>query len=62
VEETARAIGADSLSYLSLGSLSDVLNRAGCPICDACFSGDYPIPPPAKAEKNIFDRHIARSL
>ena len=59
VDETARLIGADSLAYLSLDSLAQVLERSGgCPICDACFSGRYPVDPPAAAEKNRFDRRI----
>jgi amidophosphoribosyltransferase len=59
VDETARLIGADSLAYLSLDSLARVLERSGgCPICDACFSGRYPVDPPAAAEKNRFDRRI----
>ncbi|MDR2089903.1 MAG: amidophosphoribosyltransferase [Clostridiales Family XIII bacterium] len=59
VNETARIIGADSLAYLSLAALSDVLEKSGnCPVCDACFSGNYPIDPPAAAEKSIFDRRI----
>jgi amidophosphoribosyltransferase len=59
VDETARLIGADSLSYLSLRSLADVLECAGgCPVCDACFSGNYPVDPPAAAEKNPFGQRI----
>jgi amidophosphoribosyltransferase len=59
VDETARLIGADSLSYLSLGSLTDVLEGlglGGC--CDACFSGNSPVDPPAAAEKNPFGQRI----
>jgi amidophosphoribosyltransferase len=59
VDETARLIGADSLAYLSLESLADVLTKVGgCPVCDACFSGNYPIDPPAAAEKNPFGQRI----
>jgi amidophosphoribosyltransferase len=59
VDETARLIGADSLAYLSKDALRDVLERCGgCPVCDACFSGNYPVAPPPVAEKNIFDQRI----
>jgi amidophosphoribosyltransferase len=58
VDETTRLIGADSLSYLSGESLAGLLNEKGCPICDACFSGHYPISPPSAARKNIFDQRI----
>ena len=44
VDEIRRAIGADSLGYLSIESL----RRAGMQLkhghCDACFSEDYPVP------------------
>ncbi len=51
VEETARYIGADSLGYLSLeGMLAiDELPKIG--FCDACFSGNYPIPRVDEASK-----------
>jgi amidophosphoribosyltransferase len=58
VEDTAKLIGADSLAYLSREALSSIIGEEGCPICDACFSGLYPVNPPTVAEKNIFDRRI----
>ncbi|MDR2295188.1 MAG: amidophosphoribosyltransferase, partial [Clostridiales Family XIII bacterium] len=62
VDETARRIGADSLAYLSLASLARVLEQSGgCPVCDACFSGKYPVAPPTAAEKNRFDKRISRA-
>jgi amidophosphoribosyltransferase len=49
VKEIATAIGADSLTFLSLDglyrSVGEQGRNAGRPqYCDACFSGDYPIP------------------
>ena len=49
VEEMMRLIGVDSLAYLSLDGLYRALGEtrrdADLPqYCDACFSGDYPIP------------------
>lgn len=49
VEEMCRFIGADSLSFISLDGLYRALGeRAREPVapkfCDACFTGDYPIP------------------
>ncbi|MDR0424401.1 MAG: amidophosphoribosyltransferase [Clostridiales Family XIII bacterium] len=58
VEETAEIIGADSLAYLPIESLSAIIGSKGCPICCACFSGDYPIQPPTKAEKSQFEQKI----
>ncbi|MBQ9616157.1 MAG: amidophosphoribosyltransferase [Selenomonadaceae bacterium] len=44
VEEICRIIGADSLGYLGLERLKEMVD--GRSICDACFSGNYPIAPP----------------
>ncbi len=42
VEEIGRYITADSLGYVSLPGLRAAVGGEG--YCDACFSGDYPIP------------------
>jgi amidophosphoribosyltransferase len=49
VEEMARLIGADSLAFISIDGLYRALGLEGRdpvtpPYCDACFTGDYPIP------------------
>jgi amidophosphoribosyltransferase len=49
VEEMAKLIGADSLAFLSIDGLYRALGRPGRQAdrpayCDACFTGDYPIP------------------
>ena len=49
IEAMARHIGVDSLAFLSIDGLYRALGEAGRKIeapqyCDACFSGDYPIP------------------
>lgn len=46
VEEICQMIGADSLGYLSLERLSEMVG--GLPICNACFSGQYPVKPPTE--------------
>ena len=43
-ESIRKLIGADSLGYLTLESLLDVISGKGKGFCHACFSGDYPIP------------------
>jgi amidophosphoribosyltransferase len=42
VEEIARYITCDSLAYLSMEGLRAAVPGPG--FCDACFSGDYPVP------------------
>ena len=54
VDEIAGVLGVDSLGYLSLeGMLESVPDGPGG-FCHACFSGDYPTPPPADPEKLRF--------
>lgn len=42
VEEINRMIGSDSLGYLEIGSLGEMIGEPGHLFCDACFSGEYP--------------------
>ncbi|MCI9068560.1 MAG: amidophosphoribosyltransferase [Lachnospiraceae bacterium] len=44
VEEIRQEIGADSLGYLRLERLPQMVG--GLPICASCFDGDYPVEPP----------------
>jgi amidophosphoribosyltransferase len=53
-EQIAAHIGVDTLGYLSLdGMLGSVPDGPGG-FCHACFSGDYPTPPPADPDKLRF--------
>ncbi|CCY58143.1 amidophosphoribosyltransferase [Clostridium sp. CAG:632] len=47
VEEICRIIGADSLGYLELNRLPELIHDH-CGYCDACFSGNYPIKRPTE--------------
>ena len=49
VEEMTRFIEADSLAFISIDGLYRAMgepkrNAAAPQYCDACFTGDYPIP------------------
>jgi amidophosphoribosyltransferase len=44
VEEIRQIIGADSLGYLGIDRLSEMVD--GLPICKGCFTGQYPMEPP----------------
>jgi amidophosphoribosyltransferase len=44
VEEIAEELGADSLHYLSLEGVYEAVGVSRDAHCDACFSGDYPLP------------------
>jgi len=54
VEEICKIIGADSLGYLTVEDLKEM--SGGLNICDACFSGNYPIAPPTEDIRGDFDR------
>ncbi|NLL77288.1 MAG: amidophosphoribosyltransferase [Clostridiales bacterium] len=44
VEEICKVIGADSLAYLKVERLEEMVNGLG--ICKGCFTGEYPLVPP----------------
>ena len=58
VEEMREIIGVDSLGFLSLEACRKI--AVGCKLgfCDACFSGEYPIPVPEQVDKNRFETEI----
>lgn len=45
VDEICKIIGADSLGYLEVDRLSEMI-CGGTGFCDACFTGNYPMDPP----------------
>jgi amidophosphoribosyltransferase len=53
--EIAQHIGADSLGYLSLEGLLDVVGHGAGGHCQACFSGDYPVSAVAGMGKEMFE-------
>jgi amidophosphoribosyltransferase len=44
VQEVAAELGADSLHYLSLEGVYEAIGGSRADHCDACFSGEYPLP------------------
>jgi amidophosphoribosyltransferase len=54
VDEIAAHIGVDSLAYLSLEGMLESVPDGPRGFCHACFSGDYPTPPPADPDKLRF--------
>ena len=54
VDEIAGALGVDSLGYLSLEGMLDSVPDGPEGFCHACFSGDYPTPPPTDPQKLRF--------
>ncbi len=60
VEEIAAEIGVDSLGYLSVEGVRAIAKNAHCGFCDGCFTGTYPIEPPAEAPKDKFEQKIQK--
>lgn len=54
VDEIARHVGVDSLGYLSLDGMLGAVPDGPDGFCHACFSGDYPTPPPTDPDKLRF--------
>jgi amidophosphoribosyltransferase len=54
VDDIAAEIGADSLGYLSLDGMLESVPTGPAGFCHACFSGDYPTPPPTDPDKLRF--------
>jgi amidophosphoribosyltransferase len=54
IDEITHEVGADTLGYLSLDGMLESVPGGPSGFCHACFSGDYPTPPPADPEKLRF--------
>jgi amidophosphoribosyltransferase len=54
VDEIAVALGVDSLGYLTLEGMLESAPTGPRGFCHACFSGDYPTPPPTDPDKLRF--------
>ncbi len=44
-DEICKAINADSLGFLSIEALGKLRGKSNLSFCDACFTGNYPVPP-----------------
>ncbi len=51
VPEIAEKLGVDTLAYLSLEGMLGAVPKGPAGFCHACFSGDYPTPPPSDPVK-----------
>jgi len=52
-EEICKIIGADSIGYLQLDRLNEIVE--GLPVCKGCFTGEYPLAPPTQDIRGEFD-------
>ena len=58
IEEISKAIGADSLAYISEDGMISATHQPRERLCTACFTGTYPIalPDPELLGKNLLER------
>ncbi len=54
VEDIRQIIGADSLAYLKVERLEQLVK--GLPICKGCFTGKYPLEPPKEDIRGEYDK------
>jgi amidophosphoribosyltransferase len=57
VDEIRDFLAVDSLAYLSLEAMLGCVDAQRKNYCNACFSGDYPIPIDGDFHKEIFERN-----
>jgi amidophosphoribosyltransferase len=62
-------LNLDTLAYLTLDRLVEATGAAGTGFCDACFTGDYPVPVPVTLRKHVLEpdghprgRHVQPAL
>ena len=55
VEQICEMIGADSLGYLDIERLSELIDGDKA-YCNACFSGNYPVEPPKEDIRGDFEK------
>ncbi|AGW12127.1 amidophosphoribosyltransferase [Megalodesulfovibrio gigas] len=60
IDEIARFIGLDSLHYITIEGLLSAVSHPS-DYCLACFTGDYPIPPPGQGGKLCLENPVALS-
>lgn len=57
-DEICRYIGADTLGFLSVESLSQIAEECSLDFCDACFSGNYPLDVSDTSRKDKYSEKI----
>ena len=55
VEEIRQIVGADTLGYLAVEGLMKVVGGSSGGFCDACFTGNYPVPVQLELTKLVLE-------
>ena len=56
IDQIRRFVGADSLGYLSVKGLMKVVGGSKGGFCDACFTGNYPVPVQLELSKLVLEQ------
>ncbi len=54
-EEIAASVGADTLGYISLEGMNQSTGQSADRLCQACFTGEYPVPLP---DESLLGKHL----
>ena len=54
-DEIAASVGADSLGYISLDAMVESTGQASDSLCQACFTGEYPV---ALPDESLLGKHL----
>ena len=57
VDEIRQFIGADTLGYLGVKGLMKVVGGSQGGFCDACFTGNYPVPVQLELTKLVLEEN-----
>ena len=55
VDEIREYLNVDTLAYITLDRLISSTGTSGAGFCDACFTGNYPVPVPVSLSKGVLD-------
>lgn len=61
IDEICKAIGADSLGYLSIDGVKRMASEADCDFCVGCFTEKYPAAVPDESAKDKFEQKIGEA-
>jgi len=55
VEQIGQELDVDSIAYITLDRLRESTGVEGSAFCDACFTGNYPVPVPENLHKTVLE-------
>lgn len=55
VEQIGQELEVDSIAYITLDRLRESTGVEGSAFCDACFTGNYPVPVPENLHKTVLE-------